>query len=434
MSISSLSKTKIALVIAGSGGVIAELTMLMGLPMLLNEAVLAVSIVAAGAGFWFLTRANKEFMRTKAVLERVSVGDFEARLEVVTEGGDFGAMQHAVNAFIDRTDAYIRESMACQEYVSQNKYFRKILPGGLNGSFLLAANVFNTAIGHTKKKVDNFRGVADDFEIKMKGSMETVASAATELQATAQGMEGAASETSKGAEVVSRASQDASNNVQTVASAAEELSASISEISRQVSQSNEVASAAVAEVEDTNVKVQGLSEAANKIGEVVSLISDIAEQTNLLALNATIESARAGEAGKGFAVVASEVKNLANQTAKATEEISDQIGSIQAATKEAVVAIESIGGTINKMSEISSTISVAVEEQGAATQEIARNVEQAASGTNEVSSNITEVTQAAGQTGESAKDVLSAAGELSKQSEVLSAEMDTFLVEIRKVV
>jgi len=206
---------------------------------------------------------------------------------------------------------------------------------------------------------------------------------------------------------------------------------SISEISRQVAQSTQIAGAAVAEVNSANEKVQGLADAAQKIGDVVALITDIADQTNLLALNATIEAARAGDAGKGFAVVASEVKNLANQTAKATEEISSQIGDIQSATEEAVTAIGSIGGTITQMSEIASTIAAAVEEQGAATQEISRNVEQAAAGTGEVSSNIQGVNQAAVEAGASSTQVLSAADELAKNSEVLNSEVTKFMAGVR---
>ena len=275
-------------------------------------------------------------------------------------------------------------------------------------------------------------GMADDFETSVGGVVNSVSSAATEMQSSASSLSATAEQTSKQSATVAAASEEASTNVQTVASASEELSSSISEISRQVSQSTQIAGAAVIEVDGANEKVQGLADAAKKIGEVVALITDIADQTNLLALNATIEAARAGEAGKGFAVVASEVKNLANATAKATEEISTQIGDIQGATEEAVHAIGSIGSTINQMNEIASTIAAAVEEQGAATQEIARNVEQAAAGTNEVSSNITGVNQAAADTGHSAEELLSAATELSVQSETLRSEVDRFLVNIRK--
>ena len=274
--------------------------------------------------------------------------------------------------------------------------------------------------------------MAEQFETSVGSVVETVSAAATEMQTTAQSVSATAEQTSKQSTNVAAAAEEASTNVQTVASASEELSSSISEISRQVSQSTQIAGAAVIEVDSANEKVQGLADAAQKIGEVVALITDIADQTNLLALNATIEAARAGEAGKGFAVVASEVKNLANATAKATEEISAQIGGIQGATEEAVQAIGSIGGIINQINEISSAIAAAVEEQGAATQEIARNVEQAAQGTTEVSSNISQVTQAASETGSSATQILDAAGEMSRQSGTLQGEVDKFLVIIRE--
>jgi len=282
-----------------------------------------------------------------------------------------------------------------------------------------------------EKRAERIEDMTHTFDENVSGMLNLVSSASTQLQGTAQSMSSTADQTSHQSTNVAAAAEQASANVQTVASAAEELSSSISEISRQVSQSTQVAGAAVAEVEGANSKVQGLADAANKIGEVVALITDIADQTNLLALNATIEAARAGEAGKGFAVVASEVKNLANQTAKATEEISSQIGGIQGATKEAVHAIGSIGGIINQINEITSTIAAAVEEQGAATQEIARNVEQASEGTAQVSSNIALVTQAASETGASSNEVLSAAAELAQQAETLRTQVDTFITDIK---
>ncbi len=273
--------------------------------------------------------------------------------------------------------------------------------------------------------------MADDFESNIGTVVDFVSSAATEMYSSTETMSQTAKQSMDQSTAASSAAEEASTNVQTVASAAEELSSSISEISRQVAQSTQIAGEAVNEVEGANTKVQGLATAAHKIGEVVALITDIADQTNLLALNATIEAARAGEAGKGFAVVASEVKNLANQTAKATEEISAQIGGIQSATQDAVHAIGSIGGIISKMNEIASTIAAAVEQQGAATSEIARNVEQAANGTKAVSSNTTNVSQSATETGSAASQVMAAASELSKQSETLRTTVDSFLTEVR---
>jgi len=361
-------------------------------------------------------------------------GNLTHRILGITGSGADAKIQHNFNHLMDISEAYVREIRASMKYVSRSQYFRTILEDGMKGSYLESVIRVNEAVEIMADKVDNFTAIADKFEVEMKGVVETVTSAATELQATAQTMESTATLTSDKAKVVANAATDASSNVQTVASAAEELSSSISEISRQVSQSSEIARKAVTDAESSRKDVQGLADSAAKIGEVINLISDIADQTNLLALNATIEAARAGDAGKGFAVVASEVKNLANQTAKATEEISVQVGAVQHATEDAVKAIQTIAETIGKIDEASATIASAVEEQGAATQEIARNVEQAATGTNEVTSNITEVTQGASETGHAASDVLSAADELARQGSVLGQEMDSFLVELRKVI
>jgi methyl-accepting chemotaxis protein len=272
---------------------------------------------------------------------------------------------------------------------------------------------------------------AQNFDRSVTGVVKAVTESTSQLQGSAQTMSAAAEEASRQATAVASASEQASTNVQTVASAAEELSSSIEEIGRQVSQSARIAQEAVTTAERTNATVQGLAEAAQRIGDVVKLINDIASQTNLLALNATIEAARAGEAGKGFAVVASEVKNLATQTAKATEEISAQIAGVQASTKDSVAAIQGIGTTIREINEIATTIASAVEEQGAATKEIARNVQQAAAGTNEVSTNIVGVTKASSETGATADQVLNAAQEMARQTDLLRGEVERFLGEVK---
>ena len=269
------------------------------------------------------------------------------------------------------------------------------------------------------------------FDADISTVLRSVASASTELQATASSMTATAEETSNQATAVAAATEEASTNVQTVASASEELASSVNEISRQVAQSAAIAQKAVSEADRTNTTVQGLFKDAAGIGDVVKLISEIAGQTNLLALNATIEAARAGEAGRGFAVVAAEVKSLAEQTAKATDRISAQVSSIQTSSSEAVSAIKGISATINEMNEIASAIASAVEEQGSATQEIARNVQQAALGTGEISSNVAGVQQAAGDTGAAAHQVLQASSELSRQSETMRGHVEAFLSSIK---
>ncbi|AWN40284.1 methyl-accepting chemotaxis protein [Methylobacterium durans] len=275
------------------------------------------------------------------------------------------------------------------------------------------------------------RQMADSFEQAVGGIVGMVSSSATELQATAQTMTATASETASQSTTVAAAAEEAAANVHTVAAAAEELGASVQEIGRQVSGSTDLAQRAMSEADQTATLVQELSGAVAKIGDVVGLISSIASQTNLLALNATIEAARAGEAGRGFAVVAAEVKELASQTARATEEISGQIGQIQGATGQAVSAISSITARIREINAVATTIAAAVEEQGAATQEIVRNVAQASTGTSEVTSNIAGVARASEDTGAAASQVLASASELSRQSEHLSAEVTRFLSTVR---
>ena len=273
--------------------------------------------------------------------------------------------------------------------------------------------------------------LADSFEAAVGEIVETVSSASTELEASATTLTATAERAQELTGMVAAASEEASTNVQSVASATEELSSSVNEISRQVQDSARMASDAVGQARTTTDRVSELSKAASRIGDVVELINTIAGQTNLLALNATIEAARAGEAGRGFAVVASEVKALAEQTAKATGEIGQQITGIQAATQDSVNAIREISGTIEKLSEISATVAAAVEEQGAATQEISRNVQQAAQGTQQVTSNITDVQRGAAENGSASSQVLSAAQSLSSDSNRLKLEVGKFLNSVR---
>ena len=273
--------------------------------------------------------------------------------------------------------------------------------------------------------------LAADFEASVGEIVHSVSSASTEMESTAQSMSATAEETSSQATIVASAVEQASANVETVATAAEELGSSIAEISRQMEGQAGAAEEAERSAFASDTEIKGLAEKVETIGSVVSLITRIAEQTNLLALNATIEAARAGSAGKGFAVVASEVKNLANQTAKATDEIADQVQAVQDQTGSAVAAIADVNAKIEKMKEISSSVAASIEQQNSAATEIGRNAQEACVGTQEVSSSVVGVKDASHQVGASASNVLTTAEEMSRQSESLSAEVAKFLERVR---
>jgi methyl-accepting chemotaxis protein len=273
--------------------------------------------------------------------------------------------------------------------------------------------------------------LASEFQAAVGNIINTVSTASTQLESAAGTLTRTAESTQQLSGMVASASEEASANVQSVASASEEMTSSVDEIARQVHESSKIAAEAVKQAQKTDARITELSQAASRIGDVVKLITAIAEQTNLLALNATIEAARAGEAGRGFAVVAQEVKALASQTAKATDEIGNQIAGMQTATQDSVAAIKEIGATITRISDIASTIAAAVEEQGAATQEIARNVQQAAQGTAQVATNITDVNRGASETGTASAQVLSSAQSLSTESGHLKREVEKFLTTVR---
>ncbi|WP_422368671.1 methyl-accepting chemotaxis protein [Pelagibius sp.] len=282
-----------------------------------------------------------------------------------------------------------------------------------------------------EKRARSIQTMIDNFDTVVGQVLESVASASSQLDDTAKAMTNTADKTSQRSSSAAKAAAAASSNVQTVAAASEELHSAIAEIGRQVTQSTDVSLQAKEEATRTSETMGALADAADKIGAVVNLIQDIAEQTNLLALNATIEAARAGDAGKGFAVVAGEVKSLANQTAKATEEISQQIAAMQSSTGQAVTAIQTVNGTIEQIAEIATAISSAVEEQGAATHEISKNVQEASKGTSEVTDNISDVDAATDETNQAANQVTTLASELTTQADKLRCEIEGFLGSVK---
>lgn len=373
--------------------------------------------------------------KATTVCKAVANGDFEARILNITETGEAAELLHTINLLIDRTDAYMRESKACLEYVSRNQYFRLISERGMVGSFKEASRTINAATEVVRKRSEGFSRIATNFEEQLESVVSTVSNSVGQLETASEAVNSASAEASEKSMTVSSGAEEASANMQGVATATEELTSAIGEISRQVLHSAAITESAVEKSSAMSDQISGLANASDQIGAVVQLISDIADQTNLLALNATIEAARAGDAGRGFAIVAQEVKTLAGQTARATEDISKKVTEIQEATKSAVSGNAEIRDTISNVNEISTNIASAVEQQSAATQEIARNVEEAAVGTGDVSASITHVSTTAQETQSAASDVLAASKDLCQQGEVLESlrgQMAEFLTEMRK--
>jgi methyl-accepting chemotaxis protein len=371
----------------------------------LQVLLLSLAAVAAGCVLaWISGRSiSRPIRELTAAMDQLAQGQLDVAVTGADRGDEVGAMARALAVFKDNAQAVARLREEQERAAQQSAAERRAAMAQL----------------------------ADTFHASVASVVSAVSQAAEEMHGAAEDMRAIADRASATGDAVAAASGEASANVQTVAAAAEELAASIAEIGREAAQANSISAEAVTEAEDANRMIAGLAQAVGRIGEVVTLINDIANQTNLLALNATIEAARAGEAGKGFAVVAGEVKALANQTAKATEEISTQIEQVQRATDRAVGAINAISGTIARVNEIGATIAAAVEQQRAATQEIAHNVDNAANSSGTVNSSIVGLRDDVRHTGSRADGVLTSAARLSGQARILGDEVDRFLAEVR---
>ena len=374
--------------------------------------------------------------RAARIVKAVAEGDFEQRIIGVSSDPEVAEMEIAINLLIDRTDAYLRESQTCVEYVRKNKHFRLIPETGMVGSYRAAARAVNTTLHAIKERHDGFLALGGQLETQLSDVMGKVSETIAALRGNADSLDDTSGKASEQCTTVAAGAEEASANMQSVAASAEELTSSIEEINRQVVQSVGLADIAVDKSRAMSETISGLNGSTSRIGDIVKLIQGIADQTNLLALNATIEAARAGEAGRGFAIVAQEVKTLAGQTAEATDQIGQQIADLQGSMSGAVSANTDISDAIEQINATGNAIATAVTQQSAATAEIARNVSEAALGTSDVSNGIGIVQTATQSTRDMVESVVGSTEILSQQEANLTRLRENivgFLEDVRRV-
>ncbi len=395
-------------------------------------ALIGLAGIAAVGSLLLALRTRAAIGRSISVARALTKGDFETRNLVFDQWGQVGDLANAINDMADHLDAFVRESSAAMDAVRHNRYYRRILPNGMEGALLRASRTINEATDMIQDRVEAFEASTDDFGSAINSIVESLLGASENMGSAAIRLGDGAHSTDQRATDAASTSQTASTDVQRVAQAATLLTTSARDIGREIERSAVIAKDAVARAEETQRIVGGLSQAAEKIGTVIGLIEQVAGQTNLLALNATIEAARAGEMGKGFAVVAQEVKALASQTAAATGEITRHISEVQAATKAAVGSIVGIGGTIAEIDAITGGMRASIDAQIAATTEIADNVGNAFEGTRQVSDRISGITGIARETSDLARGLSATSGNLSSEGERLAVTVREFLVRLRR--